>query len=190
MGSWVFEGNGQQIGFSVSENGILSAYGHASQDCQPDDDVAGIVPLVKDLPATWRIVTPASKEAHYDSIGGGHGLKKFFAQNGEQAAGMILHCPDWIDELLTSNSSMALTILAPNDFAASAFTMLKAAMGNASFRFHIVAEFQGLSVGSFTDAEAAPSKPGIPKVDEFFAPNPWSCHPYFSRSICMTVRTF
>ncbi len=67
--SWFFEGNGQQIGFSVSENGVLSAYGNCSQNCEPGDDWIGIRSRMNSVAASWKICTPASEEHEYDGIG-------------------------------------------------------------------------------------------------------------------------
>jgi hypothetical protein len=140
--SWFFEGNGQQIGFSVSENGVLSAYGGCSQNCDPGEDWIGIRSRMNSVSASWKICTPASEEHEYDGIGPiGRGLKVFFAENGNKAAGRINFYPAAGKQA----ALVGLSVLAPKDFAASAFTLLKAAMGNPSFRFVIAAEFMGLS---------------------------------------------
>jgi hypothetical protein len=178
--SWFFEGNGQQIGFSVSENGVLSAYGRCSQSCQPGEDWVGIGSRMNSIAAEWRISTPASEEHEYDGIGPiGRGLKNFFAENGEKAAGRINFHPATSEQA----ALVHLSILAPNDFAVSAFTLLKAAMGNPSFRFVITAYFMGLSL------EDAPPNP-IPKLSEFTHPDLLKRRAYFSRYISLGVRTF
>ena len=53
--SWFFEGNGQQIGFSVSENGVLSAYGRCFKKCHPDPDWIGIRSRMNGVAAGWNI---------------------------------------------------------------------------------------------------------------------------------------
>ena len=122
-------------------------------------------------------ITPASEIHHYDPVG--WGLKEFCTKSGEKTVGMISFCP----ALNGEQSSVALTVLVSNDFATSAFTFLKAAMGNPSFRFVIVANFWGLSV------EHAPQNP-IPKFAEFADPDLLKRRPYFSDAINMSVRTF
>ncbi|MCS3496190.1 hypothetical protein M2189_004850 [Bradyrhizobium japonicum] len=177
---WFFEGNGQQIGFSVSENGVLSAYGRCSQSCEPGEDPTGVRWRMNNVSASWRICTPANAEHEYDGIGPiGRGLKAFFAENGEKAAGRINFYPAAGKQAAMVN----LSVLAPNDFAASAFTLLKAAMGNPSFRFVITAEFIGLSL------EEVPTN-RIPKVSEFTHPELLERRAYFSRDISLSVRTF
>jgi hypothetical protein len=90
------------------------------------------------------------------------GLKNFFAENGEKAVGRIYFLPASEDK--GEQASILLSILASNDFAASAFTLLKAAMGNPSFRFVITAEFVGLS------PEDVPTN-RIPRISEFTHPD-------------------
>lgn len=178
--SWFFEGNGQQIGFSVSENGVLSAYGTCSQSCEPRDDGIGIRSRMNSVAASWKICTPASEEHEYDGIGPvGRGLKVFFSENGKKAAGRINFYPAAGKQA----ALVDLSVLAPNDFAASAFTLLKAAMGNPSFRFVIAAEFMGLSL------EDVPINP-IPKLSEFTDSDLLKRRAYFSRDIKLSVRTF
>jgi hypothetical protein len=178
--SWFFEGNGQQIGFSVSENGVLSAYGKCSQHCDPGEDWIGIRSRTNGVAAEWKICTSANEEHEYDPIGPiGRGLKNFFAENGEKAAGKINFNPAAGEQAAV----VSFSVLAPNDFAASAFTLLKAAMGNPSFRFVIAAEFMGLSL------EDVPTNP-IPKLSEFTDPDLLKRRAYFSRDISLSVRTF
>lgn len=178
--SWFFEGNGQQIGFSVSENGVLSAYGRCSQSCEPGEDPTGIRGHMISVSASWRICTPANEEHEYDGIGPiGRGLKVFFEENGNKAAGRINFHPAASKQAALVN----LSVLAPNEFAASAFTLLKAAMGNPSFRFIIVADFIGLSL------EDVPIN-RIPKLSEFTDPDLLKRRAYFSRDISISVRTF
>jgi hypothetical protein len=178
--SWFFEGNGQQIGFSVSENGVLSAYGRSKQTCHPDPDWAGIRSRTNGVAAEWSICTPANEEHEYDPIGPiGRGLKNFFAENGKKAAGRINFHP----AAGKGDALVGLSVLAPNDFAVSAFTLLKAAMGNPSFRFVIAAEFMGLSL------EDVPTNP-IPKLSEFTDPDLLKRRAYFSRDISLSVGTF
>ena len=177
--SWFFEGNGQQIGFAVSENGVLSAHGRCSQNCDTDRVLMAIVPRMNDVAAEWRIYTPASEEGEYELFDGG--LKNFFAENGEKAVGRIYFFPASEDK--GEQASILLSVLAPNDFAASAFTLLKAAMGSPSFRFVITAEFVGFS------PEDVPTN-RIPKISEFTHPELLKRRGYFSRQICLSVRTF
>jgi hypothetical protein len=189
MMSWFFEGNGKQIGFKVSENGVLSAYGVCSQDCRPVSWMAP--PDIRNVAASWSICTPANEEHEYDGLGGiggigGRGLKNFFAENGQKAVGRInFHPAEKRQEPL-----VGLSVLAPNDFAASAFTLLKAAMGNPSFRFLICAEFSGLLENvpknvAPTDLTTLP-----PTVSEFTKPDLLKRRAYFSREISLSVRTF
>jgi hypothetical protein len=111
--------------------------------------------------------------------GTGRGLKDFFAENGKKAAGRINFYPAASKQA----ALVDLSVLAPNDFAASAFTLLKAAMGNPSFRFVITAEFMGLSL------EDVPTNP-TPKISEFTHPDLLKRRAYFSRDISLSVRTF
>jgi hypothetical protein len=66
---WSFEGNGRQIGFSVSRDGVLSAYGRATQHCSPQGGNFDVIARVADVSAEWRICTPASAETEYDGMG-------------------------------------------------------------------------------------------------------------------------
>jgi hypothetical protein len=196
MMAWFFEGNGQQIGFKVSENGVLSAYGVCSQDCHPfDSSMASHLPHTRNAEGSWRICTPANEEHVYDGgmpdpIRGG--LKNFFAENGEKAVGRILFLPAQEGQ----QPLVGLSVLAPNDFAASAFTLLKAAMGNPSFHFLIIAEFRGLYQQAEIDRAA---KQGVdvaqlaqlgPTDSEFTNPDLLKRRDYFSREISLSVRTF
>ncbi len=174
---WFFLGNGQQIGFSVSENGILSAYGRCSQDCSPGEDPSGVVGRVRNVAGSWSICTPASEEHEYDEVG--WGLKQFFLANGDKAAGMISYHP-------ASNGGadlVSLSVLAPKDFAASAFTLLKAAMGNLSFQFVVAAHFIGLSLEG-----VQPNR--IPKLAEIVHPDLMKRRAYLSDRISISIRTF
>jgi hypothetical protein len=200
MMSWFFEGNGEQIGFSVSQNGVLSAYGVCSQECRPVDPLmAAHLPHTRNAEGSWSICTPANEERKYDGglpdpIRGC--LKNFFAENGEKAVGRIGFFPAKEGQ----QPLVGLSILAPNDFAASAFTLLKAAMGNPSFRFLIVAEFRGLYQQEEIDraAETAAER-GVdvaqlaqlgPTVSEFTNPDMFKRRAYFSKEISLSVRTF
>jgi hypothetical protein len=175
---WSFEGNGQQIGFSVSSNGVLSAYGPCSQDCFPSGGDPIVVHRMRNIAANWRLCTPASEEHEYDGIG--WGLKDVFTKSGGKAVGMIDFDPG---SKGGETPLVGLSVLAPNDFAASAFTLLKSAMGNPVFRFVIIADFFGLSV-----EEAEPNP--IPKFADFANPDLLRRRPYFSDTISISVRTF
>ena len=109
------------------------------------------------------------------------GLKDFFAENGAKAVARIYFFPASADK--DEPASILLSVLAPNDFAASAFTLLKAAIGNPSFRFVIIAEFVGFS------PEDVPTS-RIPKISEFTHPDPLKRRAYFSRQISLDVSTF
>ena len=187
--SWFFEGNGQQIAFQVSENGVLSAYGACSQICRPVDPLmATHLPHTRNAEGSWCICTPANEEHQYDGglpdpIRGR--LKNFFAENGEKAVGRIGFLPAKEGQ----QPLVGLSILAPNDFAASAFTLLKAAMGNPSFRFLICAEFSGLLEN--VPEKVAPTDLLLPPtVSEFTNPDMLKRRAYFSREISLSVRTF
>jgi hypothetical protein len=178
--AWFFEGNGQQIGFKVSRDGVLSAYGNCSHLCRPST-VTGLMPRMEDAAASWTICTPASEEHEYDGLGPiGRGLKNFFAENGEKAAGRINFYPAEGKQ----PALVGLSVLAPNDFAASTFTLLKAAMGSPSFRFVITAEF----VGFCQEADVPTNR--IPKISEFTHPDLLTRRAYFSREISLSVHTF
>jgi hypothetical protein len=107
--SWFFEGNGQQIGFSVSESGVLSAYGRCSQNCDTDCVLMAVVPRMNDVAADWRIYTPASENDEYELFDGG--LKNFFAENGEKEVGRIYFFPASEDK--DEQASILLSVLAP-----------------------------------------------------------------------------
>jgi hypothetical protein len=132
---WSFEGNGQQIGFSVSKNGVLSAYGPCAQDCFPQGGDTSVAFRMRNIAASWAIFTAASDEVEYDGLG--RGLKDFFTKSGGKAVGMINFHPA---SKGGETPLVGLSVLAPNDFAASAFTLLKSAMGNPAFRFVIIAK--------------------------------------------------
>jgi hypothetical protein len=179
--AWFFEGNGQQVGFSVSANGVLSAYGLANQDCQPDSENTSIVSHVKNALGSWKLCTPANEAHEYDNGGPiGGSLKHCFQENESKATGRISFLPS---EGMIRTPTVSLSILAPNDFAASAFTLLRATMGNPAFRFVIIADFHGLSM------DHVPTN-RIPKVSEFTNPNLLQRRAYFSNRISLTVRTF
>jgi hypothetical protein len=187
--AWFFEGNGQQIGFKVSRYGVLSAYGNCSQLCRPST-VTGLMPRMEDAAASWTICTPASEEHEYDGLGPiGRSLKNFFAENGEKAAGRINFYPAEGKEA----ALVSLSVLAPTDFAASTFTLLKAAMGSPSFRFVITADF----IGFMPENAKMPDLPAsewalswLPKISEFTHPDLLTRRAYFSRGISLSVRTF
>jgi hypothetical protein len=80
-------------------------------------------------------------------------------------------------------ASIDLSILAPTDFAAPVFTLLKAAMGNPEYRFVIIVDFYGLSV------DEAPPNP-IPSAAEFFHPDLLRSKPYFADKITVSICTF
>jgi hypothetical protein len=147
-------------------------------------------PHIRNVAASWSICTPADEEHDMpDPIRGT--LKNFFAENGQKAVGRInFHPAEERREPL-----VGLSILAPNDFAASAFTLLKAAMGNPSFRFFICAEFSGLHQQAEIDRAAergvdvAQLKLG-PTDSEFTNPDFSKRRDYFSREISLSVRAF
>jgi hypothetical protein len=181
--SWLFFGNGQQIGFSVSTNGVLSAFGNCSHSCRPSTGQMPTDPRMEDVAATWSILTPASEEHEYDGMAFGQGLKNFFAKNGEKTVGRIFFSPP-------AQAFIHLTVLAPNDFAASAFTLLKAAMGDLSFRFSITADFLGF-LPENAPADGIPDHLGwLPKISEFTHPDLLERRAYFSKEISLSVRTF
>lgn len=190
--AWFFFGNGQQIGFSVSRKGVLSAHGNCSHECRPST-VTGLMPRMEDVAASWTICTPASEEHEYDGIGrSGRGLKSFFAENGEKAAGRInFHPAEGKQAAL-----VGLSVLAPNDFATSAFTLLKAAMGDPLFRLTITADFIGFlpenaPADGIPDLHASQWHLGwLPKISEFTHPDLLKSRPVFSREISLSVRTF
>ena len=149
---------------------------------------------MEDVEVTWKILTSASEEREYEGIAFGRGLKEFFAKNGENTAGKIFFSPASEDILQPFPAWIHFTVLASNDFASSAFTLLKAAMGDPSFHFSITADFAGF-LPENAPADGIPDLPAfawdldwLPKFSEFTHPDLLKNRPCFSKEISLSVR--